>query len=355
MTLRAGLAAVAIFLAPAAQAQGAPAFPCAETDKQCAWKAMESHATHRLDGWKADFTSPLAERIAAAPPQLVEYLTLDNIFNGFPERPRAAELDAAFLDDVRGALAELPPRISQLIGERLIGLYFVESLGGTGFTDHVKDADGKPVAGFVVLDAAVLRSRTANAWASWKENTPFHAQEPLRLDARIEDGAQDNRKNAIQYILLHELGHVLAIGSDIHPPWYIAPKDLPASASYRFSDLSWKVDREHDSYITVFDADFTQRKNVAYYFGAKLAAADMVATYANLEKTSFPSLYAATNPGDDFAEAFASYVHVVLLQRPWQVTISRSGEVLKVFKACWDEPRCADKRKVLEQILKRLD
>lgn len=91
----------------------------------------------------------------------------------------------------------------------------------------------------------------------------------------------------------------------------------------------------------------------AYYFGAKLAAADMAATYANLEKTNFPSLYAATQPGDDFAEAFASYVHVVLQRRLWQITISRDGEVLKRFDACWDEPRCTAKRRVLEQMIGR--
>jgi hypothetical protein len=72
-----------------------------------------------------------------------------------------------------------------------------------------------------------------------------------------------------------------------------------------------------------------------------------------LEKTNYPSLYAATQPADDFAEAFTSYVHVVLQQRPWQITISRGGEVLKVFEACWEEPRCAGKRRLLEQLVGR--
>ena len=79
----------------------------------------------------------------------------------------------------------------------------------------------------------------------------------------------------------------------------------------------------------------------------------MAATYTSLEKTNFPSLYAATQPADDFADSFASYVHVVLLRRPWQIAISKKGQVVKTFDACWDQSRCAAKRKLLEQILSR--
>jgi len=324
--------------------------PCAYTDKACAFKARESHAVRRLHTWKAALARPVDERIGPASPQLVEYLSLDNIYNGFPERPRTAKLDAAFLADVKGAIADLPPGIWRLFNERLIGVYFVEDLGGTGFTDFVADQAGRP-AGYVVLDSAILGRQTANAWATWKENTPFKTQTMFKLDARIEAGRDDNRRSAIRYILLHELGHVLSIGGNIHPPGNAAPREIPAKTKYPFFDLSWTIDRRAGKYVTLFDANFPQRKDVVYYFGAKLAASEMVPAYSNLEKTNFPSLYAVTHPADDFAEAFASYVHVVLMKRPWQITISRSGEVVKVFKSCWGEARCADKQKILEQQL----
>ena len=76
-------------------------------------------------------------------------------------------------------------------------------------------------------------------------------------------------------------------------------------------------------------------------------------TYARLKLTNFPSLYAATAPGDDFAESFSSYVHVVLMRRPWQIGISRDGKPVEIFRSCWGEPRCAAKRKLLEQIIRR--
>lgn len=354
MVIGAGFAVIAMLLlalAPAlAQMPGGLA--CKPSDPACL-RMMLRHPVRQVEMWRSDLARPLDARIGAAPPALVEYLTLDNLSHGYPQRPRVAILEPAFLADVRSAVMELPPQVWRLFGERLAGVYFVDDLGGTGFTDLVRDAAGRPAGGYIVLDAAVLRPLTANAWATWKEGTPFKPQAGYGLAARIETEAGDNRKNAIQYILLHELGHVLSIGNTIHPSWDMNPGDVPESAAYPYFDLSWTIDRRNRRYATLFDRQFAQRRNVAYYFGAKLEAADMVQTYASLEETNFPSLYAATAPGDDFAEAFASYVHVVLLRRPWEIALSQGGKVVKVVRSCWDQPRCAAKRAVLEQQLGR--
>jgi hypothetical protein len=331
---------------------GCASGPCYPGDKACLREAITNHPVRSAASWQADRGRPVAQRIAPAPHRLVEFITMDNVLHGFPERPRPAAPDAAFMEDVKAAIAELPPEVWALFGERLVGIYLVEALGGTGYTGVVLGPDGQQVAGLVVLDAAVLAQRSANGWASWKENTPFKPRDGYQLSARIEADADDNRKNAIQYILLHELGHVLSIGGDIHPAWNLDPKDVPADSRHPFFDLSWKIDRDANKYVTLFDNEFVQRKSTAYYFGAKLDAADMEPTYSSLAKTSFPSLYAATHPGDDFAEAFASYVHVVLQKRPWEITISQDGKVVRTFKSCWEEARCAEKRKLLERMLR---
>jgi hypothetical protein len=289
--------------------------------------------------------------MGAAPAALVEYLTLDNISNAYPARPRAVQPDAAFMADVRAALADMPLPVLQGFDSRLLGLYFVDDLGGTGFTDMVLNNRQQPVAGFIVLDAGVLGRRTANAWATWKENTPFKPQPGYTLQARIETDADDNRKNAIQYILLHELGHVLSIGGNIHPNWTIAAKDTPTTLSFPFFDLSWRIDRQSNQQVALASAAFRQRKSVVYYFGAKLTGSDMEDVYAGLEATNFVTLYGATNPWDDFAEAFASYVHTVLMKRPWQITLMRNGQKVKVIGSCWEHPRCAAKRAILEQVV----
>ena len=345
------LAAALLGSASALQAQ--IAVPCEASDKACLRQAIRSHVVRKPDFWRADFARPLSERVGNAPPELVQFVTLDNLNQGFPERPRAPQPDAALLADVRAAFAELPGPVLHLFERRLIGIYLLEDLGGTGWTDVVRDASGQTVGGMIVLDAAVLKQRTANQWATWKENTPFKPDPRWRLEARIEDAGRDSSRYAIQYILLHELGHVLSLGSDIHPSHLLEPKEVPEGARFPFFDLSWRTDQRRNRFFSLFDLTLAKRDDVGYYFGAHLAAREMLTLYTALEQTNFPTLYAVTRPGDDFAESFASYVHAVLMRQPWEITLSRDGPVVKTFKLCWDEPRCAQKRALLEEILRR--
>ena len=85
---------------------------------------------------------------------------------------------------------------------------------------------------------------------------------------------------------------------------------------------------------------------------AQLGATDMVPVYERLARTNFPTLYAATSPGDDFAESFVSYVHTVLMKRPREITIRHDGKVAKTYRTCWEEARCAAKCKILEDLLR---
>jgi hypothetical protein len=332
---------------------GAPCatLTCKAGDKACIVKMAKEHVTGKIAYWQPAFARPVELRIGAAPPALVERVNLDNMLQDVPNRARTAALPDDLIKDVRDAFAEIPPRIKRLLDGKLAGIYLVEDLGGTGFTDYIVDEQSKPVAGFILLDQSVLARQRANAWSTWKENTPFRPAAGYSLSAVIETPAQDNRKNAIQYILLHEIAHVLSIGANFHPLWAIEPKDVDPAGDFPFFRLSWTVDRKENHYATPFDAEFPGRRDVHYYFGARLSGDRMASTYDLLERTNFPTLYAATRPGDDFAESFVSYVHTVLLGRPFEIRIARGGKVVKVFESCWTQPRCAAKRKLLEDFL----
>jgi hypothetical protein len=339
-------ACVALLLGGAAEG----ASPCAPDDRKCAYAAAIAHPMNRLDAWAGILKLPLEKRIGPAPAALVEHLTLDNIAMGFLQRPRAAELSRDFLADVRAALDELPPSVKRILGKDFGGIYFVEDLGGTGYSNYIRQ-DTRPVGAYIVLDAGLLARASANEWATWKESTPFVPEATHGLEARIATESRDNRRNAIQYILLHELGHVLSVTARVHPSWTLAPKDVPPSEEFPYFRLSWRIDREKSRYQSIFDATFDQRASVVYYLGPKLRARDMAGVYRQLEATNFPTLYAATHPGDDFAEAFANYVHVVLLKKPFEIQLVEGGRTVKKYGACWQEKRCAEKRRMLETLL----
>lgn len=343
---------VAVFLQKPALAQDPQVLPCRADDPKCAKAAATRSPVKQLPYWTPAFEKPVERRMGSAPAELVQYLNLDNIVQGFPNRPRAAEIPEDFLKDVNDAMAELPPRVKQLVDRKLAGIYFVRDLGGTGYSDYIHGSQGTPVAGFTVLDMDALAQQTANAWATWKESSPFKADARYRLEAGIEPQGQDDRKHAIQYILLHELGHILSIGENFHPRWDRPPGAGASLDAYPFTRFSWVITNAGKGYASRFEKEFPLRKNVRYYFGARLVGEQMVKVYDQLERTNFPTLYAATKPGDDFAESFASYAHTVLLKRPLEIRLYRDGKLVKTYKSCWEEKRCAPKRKLLEDFLK---
>lgn len=322
--------------------------PCPQDDKACAMRASLSSPVLTKSFWRPFFDRPLEQRVAAAPVELLQFLTLQNILEGFPNRPQTAAMPPDFIQDVEEALAEIPAVIRQRLASRLAGIFFVKNLGGTGLTDYARGRWFESDAGYIVLDMDVLTPLTANGWASWKENTPFRLDPKFRLEARIASDSQNNRKNAVQYILLHEIAHVLSIGEKFHPPWDAKPQSLTA---YEFARLSWDIELPKQSYISHFDTRFTLRKEVVYYLGARLPASQMRTVYDQLESTNFATLYAATNPGDDFAESFVSYVNAVLLERPNEINIYEEGRLIKTYPSCWQHVRCASKRSVLELLL----
>jgi hypothetical protein len=342
-------------LAHAAYAAAAPEAkaPCAFKDRECANRILSKSPVRTLDRWAPALALPLAERIGPAPQDLVDYLALDNIGSGFPQKPKAAKLSPEFLADARGALEDLLPVLKRLVGGTFAGVYFIDDLGGTGFSDLFTDGpDGPPAGAYIVLDAKVLGGFRANAWATWKENTPFKPDRAWKLEAKIEEPAHDNRRSAIRYILLHEMGHVVAATRPLHPRWDRPVSELRPGATLPFFDLSWTVDRKANKYVSKFDAAFPKRSQVVYYLGAKLEAKDITPVYRSLDRTNFPTLYAATSPGDDFAESFASYVHTVVLKRPWSIRIYKDGQPDLTYRTCWDDPRCVEKRDILETLLK---
>lgn len=335
---------------PLAAGAQSPQAPCAPGDKPCFFAAMIKHPARQQAFWEPALAKPVEERIGAAPPELVEFILFDNLSNGYPNRPRVPKLDPAFLADVRRAYEGIPEGVKRKLGPKLAGIYFIEDLGGTGFADAVRGADGVDRVGFIVLDPTVLMRHTANGWSTWKDGTPFRADPRWKLDSRIASDKHDDRAGAIQYVLLHEIAHVLSIDAGVHPSWAISPTEVKSTEAFPFFNQSWTI--TEGRYVTRFDDAFPERRHVAYYFGAKLDGADMVKTYEGLEKTNLPTLYAATHPGDDFAESFVNYLHVVVMGKPFEVRLTRDGRVVKTYRACWAEKRCAQKRAYLENFLR---
>jgi hypothetical protein len=298
-------------------------------------------------GWQA---RPLHESIAPAPKELLDKIVIDNRLYGFPERPIAADTAPEFSSALKRIEGILPEPVRQLARERIIGLFLVRDLGGSGYTEAIRDEAGKEKFAVIVLDRELLLKRPANAWATWKEGSFFKPLPGKNIDLhlRIEEDRNDSVENAIVYILLHEIGHALGMAGGVHPSWN---GDAILSPNYPFPALSWRM--RGDKIESLYEEAFPERRLLKVYAfnDASLTQDQARDVYRNLSRTGFATLYAAVSPWEDFAESFVNYLHVVREKRPYEVRIREAGRPDAAYFPCWNEERCAAKRVFLERWL----
>jgi hypothetical protein len=323
---------------------------CPKNELSCLRKAVNNHPIKTKKYWDVFLKVNPQKNIYLAPDELIDFITLDNRKSGYKERPKRPIINTEFLNKIIASYDEIPKVVKNKLDQKLIGIFLISDLGGTGFTDFIKDKYGNIVGAFIVLDVDILKQKKANEWASWKENTPFKEDPLYQLEMIIERKDMNTVKNAIQYILLHELGHVISLNEDIHPFWNIEPKDIKNLKDFSFINYSWSINYDENKYKSFFDKkEFPKRKDVIYYRKPKLKASEMKSVYTQLEKSNFVSLYGSINPADDWAEAFVTYIHTQMLKRPFEINIKENNKIIKQYKSCWNEKRCEKKKEYMQQ------
>lgn len=302
--------------------------------------------------WANFQARPIELRYQPAPQELVDFINLDNRKNGWPCSVVSASLTESLGNNLSTAISTIPSQVRKLISEKVIGIFLVKNLGGTGYTDIVYSESGHPSAGFIVIDPEAIGKKSANEWLTWKENTPFAADDSSRISAIIEKGSQNNIANAFQFILLHEFGHVLSIGSSYVPLWDTTYSNSQHTRAFQFSAFSWGAPDEKGKFSNLFEAALPETKQLTYYFGPKNKTSEIAYIYRKLQSTNFPTLYSATSPYDDFADSFASYIHSVVMNKPYQIQVIHNEKVVHKITSCWNAPRCRDKKAFFEALLK---
>ena len=309
--------------------------------------------------WLAHSQRPLLQRIAAAPAEVVAYVNQVNASQAQSvafeplSSTKSHSISPDFLSDISSAIAELPEQVKTKLEPHLLGVFIATGVGSSAITDVISDVDGKILGAVVLLDANAFASRSANKWMTWKESGPFTPNENDFLQAYIATPEQDHRKQALQYLLLHEFGHVLSMNTSYLPNWWIGSQKFKDTEEYSFLSICWQIAMRGEI-IPLIRHDFEHRARVAYYGrgdgNVPLCASQMRPMYEALSRTGFPTLYAATTVYEDFAESFATYVHVVLMGKPWSLQIQQGDQLVFTFSEYWSSPRSQQKAKIFAQL-----
>lgn len=316
-------------------------------------KALANHIVRHEKFWGDYHAKPLRKRVQIAPPELCDFLAIDNHVSGFPSIPSPADADPILKADIEAVLANLPTALSVRLEPKLIGVYTLKGLGSSAYTEFVRDERGSAVASFIAVDVEAMR-RTGNEWLTWKESSVFVPDPHWKIAGTLAAPGADSRRGALDFLLTHELAHAVALNLDFHPQANLRAGAVPLS-DYDFASVGWRVDANGgDHYARKFDETMRVPGPIIYYIpSTKRPSIAAAAEYYDwLKASDFVTLYAATNPFDDFADSLASFVHTEIEHLPFSLTLEHDGRIERVVEACWKEARCAAKRQILEDFLK---
>jgi hypothetical protein len=272
-----------------------------------------------LKSYRFDPATPIADRIQSAPKFVLEHLReVDGRDDYAAYEPTAADVGLTL-----EYLELLPAWFDAMLKERLVGIYFVENLVGSAFTEFVLDKDDTVYA-FIAINPATLRTGLSE-WMTAREASCFSA-------AGSGAGAQSvfvdcgTTYKALLYALVHECGHVADYVFHYTP--YVEPtiEELGLGvADTTFVENIWT------EYAKPEDrAEFAGRTDVTFYGlggGPKIPLGDAAGLYQRLSNSPFPSLYAAQNWAEDFAECFTWYLFTDRLGQRCRVGLRRGGTV----------------------------
>lgn len=256
----------------------------------------------RLESYRFDPDTDLADRLADVPEQLLESLQkLDQREDYLPYRLSPVERK-----QFASTLKELPGIHLAAMQKRLVGIYFVKNLSSGGYSDFVWSRDGKLYT-LLVLNPELLK-KSISEWVRDKEMSAFLDD---RKDIGLNVNCYENGRSALLYLLLHESAHLLDYVAGCTP--YVERELADRGKTLATVPFASRVWQDYSSPQPLFD--FPQRAEMHFYGSdnsRKLSRGKLPEAYQSLAKTPFNILYASQNWAEDFAEtaAFSSLARI---------------------------------------------
>ncbi|TGK47838.1 hypothetical protein EHQ16_01435 [Leptospira kanakyensis] len=253
-------------------------------------------------------------RVYPLDPKRLDTLTAINAIDGIEDIPKSTKDLSSWKLELTNIQKSFPKEVNDLFDSLVYGIYFVTDLGSTGLTGIVRDDHGKAIGGIIFLDSDLLGDG-GNDWASKKESTAFLPSNEYSIQIHLDDS--NSKESAIRFIILHELGHILSITQGHAPDFSEPQRDFRKFPL--FDGIWWS--ETYSPYEATF---FPERNKIKFYQKTPTLSLfpEGKFLYKKLKNTGFVSLYAATNADDTYAEAFAEYIHVLILKKDYKVILS---------------------------------
>ncbi len=242
----------------------------------------------------------------------------------------------------------------------LTGIFIEKKFDGTAYAGRNMDHNGNPTGGaFIGIRKSVLdENLNLRTWASWKEQLSFGGiLDSYTLSKNLPHIATHSNTEVsdfLYFVIAHEFGHNFDFANKLNT-MKNCDQAKDEDAECEMSEKSWGA----ISWITNIKPkpanDFTNIKGLCFYWCKEnaLKFTDVPQVYSDLAKTNFISLYATTQPWDDFADSIAYYLVSQNLNTSY--TIDTRQENSYDIMAKLHSPLFAEKYQYIENFLNRTD
>jgi hypothetical protein len=290
-------------------------------DNRALREAVLADPAKLLSSYPNTLALPLDRRIGEIPAVCLDRLrTLDN-----DESYRGYTLSADERALVLRYLGLLPAGTRRVLEARLVGLYFVSGLIGTGYSDYVLDTAGQ-VYVVMAFNPACL-STDLGTWMSARERSAFAGTDTL---VTVDCGTG---YTGFLYGILHESTHAVDYVEGLTP--FVEP-DLekiglsPPARDRSFTTSAWRSYR-----LPRAREDFPLRNAIGFYGlpgTRRIQSSEASRVYDGLDRSPFVSLYGAQSWAEDLAESVTWYHYVSALGGTYAVTVAEGNGATRTMR-----------------------
>ncbi len=281
---------------------------------------LASIPAKNLKAYAFDNTSTILSRVKQAPDFVVGFWNkTDKVTNYSAYMPTQKEMRM-----IGDYMEKLPRRHKEVLQKRLIAIYFIHNLQGSGATDYVLDEKSN-IYTVMLFNPDTLKTDLSK-WLTYRENTCFIRN---ALDVKIEVNCGTKFTGFI-YALIHEATHVVDYVESYTP---YAEKHIQLIKRVKTTATSFTGNTWVDPTTPLPQYDFQMRKNIAFYsVQPKIEISDAVRIYEQLLETPFASLYGSMSWAEDFAE-FVTFYHLTqVLGQPYEIRYSENQGQIRTFR-----------------------
>lgn len=215
-------------------------------------------------------------------------------------------------------LLKLPPLTRRVLKKKLLGIFFISNVIGSGITDWVLDSRGN-IYCYMIFNPIVLKKNMSEL-ITWKEQTCYRDNSG---DETVEISVT-TRERGFFYIALHESTHVVDYVQQITPFTEEGVKKFypRVPASTPFTKGTWCS-------LKKTCRTFPFRKKVRFYGlgGPPMAERrDARKLYDALMGSPFFSLYGSMNWAEDLAEFLTFYHLTQKMGLTYRISVKKGGK-----------------------------